>query len=170
MPSDVFLDSSSGGPVAQCLQAHCVRRQGKDKLSFVAVLRLTHEIEMSIAQRYVDPTCRTVPGSLRLIEAKKPIRKINLRESQVFDITEAQSGIKTEQKCPAYIGILVWVMRHRKLLDFVHREDVFLDLLAVNFDNYAIARIPQEDFVFGCLLEHFLESLEQGVRLSLIHI
>lgn len=49
-----------------------------------------------------------------------------------------ESGVEAEKERPEYIGILVWIMRHPKLLDFPHREDVFLDLPAVNFDNYAI--------------------------------
>lgn len=83
-----------------------------------------------------------MPGSLRLVETEKPIGEIDLCESQVLDIAEPQSGKEAEQERPAYIGILIWVMRHRKLLDFVHRENIFLDLLTVDCDNYAVTRIP----------------------------
>lgn len=61
-------------------------------------------------------------GGLGLVEAEKSIGEIDLCESQVLDIAEPKSGIEAEQECPAYIGILVGVMRQRKLLDFVHRE------------------------------------------------
>lgn len=66
---------------------------------------------MSIAQRHVDPTCRAVSGSLCLIETEKPIGEIDLRESQILDITEPQSGIEAEEERPAYNRILVGVMR-----------------------------------------------------------
>ncbi len=104
-------------------------------------------------------------GSLRLVESEKPIGEIDLCESQVFDIAEPKSGIEAEQERPAYNRILVGVMRHRKLLDFLHRKNIFLDLLTIDCDNYAITRIPQEYVIFRSFLEHFLESLEQSVRL-----
>lgn len=73
MPGNVFLDSGTGSPVTQCLQAHSVGRQGKNELVLVAFLRLTHELEVGIAQRHVDPTCRAVSGSLSLIEAEESV-------------------------------------------------------------------------------------------------
>ena len=55
-------------------------------------------------------------------------------------------------------------MRQCKPLDLVHRENIFLELLTVDRDNHAFAWVPQEDFIFGRLLEHLLEPLEQSVR------
>lgn len=47
-----------------------------------------------------------------------------------------------------------WVMYLCELLDFVHRQNVFLKLLAVDHDNHSLAWVPQEDFIFGRFYEH----------------
>lgn len=71
VPCDMFLDTSTGDPVAQGFQAHGMRRQWEDDLIAVAILGLTDKVQKSVIEGNVYSAGHAMSLGFALLELQQ---------------------------------------------------------------------------------------------------
>ena len=118
VPSDMFLDTGTGDPVAKSFQAHGMRRQWEDDLIAFAILGLTDKVQKSVIEGYDYSAGCAMGFGLALLKLQQFVRVVDVGIGEIFNIAPTESAVETEDKGAVNVGVLLFVMRIGEQNDF----------------------------------------------------